>query len=82
MDEANVRWLRDVADCIDNRQGFPLASHDAVRLREIADSHAALVEACEAALDELYGYADSGGSVKASHICDQLRAALSSPKER
>ena len=35
-----------------------------------------LLAACKAAAEELHGYADSGGSVKAEHLCGQLLAAI------
>ncbi len=39
-----------------------------------------LYEACKAAYEELYGYADAGQSNKANHIYEQLRAALAKAK--
>ena len=48
--------------------------YQAVRQRE------ELLAACEAAYEELLGYADAGGSNKAAHLCDQLREVIANAK--
>ena len=40
-----------------------------------------LLDACELALEELHGYADAGGSVKAWNICEHLRAVIAKARE-